>query len=241
MCSSDLCALAWSPNGAYLASAGDDMVVRIWNPMSGETCAVADCEPFRAGNLLAWLDSRMLISSERNKLFVWDAFSGQVQREITIPLSGWEPPDVYALSPHKHQLAVGVGVKVLLYSLASGEQIGWYEPPSDALCGSAYYQSAPTIVAWSPDGRRLATSFGRDPKRIFLWSAQRKTTLDIHQYFADVNCLDWAADSCTLAWGGDGYLTTAVFPHPASPASPPSIASVSLAAPESAEATRVRG
>lgn len=202
-------ALAWSPNGMYLASAGEDLTVRIWCPTTGETVAVADGEPLRSGYLLAWLNDRTLLSSTGNKLFIWDAFSGHVWQEIKTPLS-WEMPNIYALAPDRQKLAISSRSSVLVYDLNSGEQAGYYSPTSSSRSPS-YDQSIPSPLAWSPDGRRIATCFAHEPRRIFLWSMHRMETLHVHQHFANVKLLDWAADSCTLAWGGNGYLTAKTF------------------------------
>ncbi len=210
-------AVAWSSDGAYLASAGDDMRVHIWHPTTGETSAVADCEPFRAGSFLAWLSPCTLISSNIGYVYIWDSVTRRVQREIQTSLA-WEKPNAYALAPNKRHLAVAIGPRVLLYNLHTGEQDGCYSP-TDLLRGYASYQSSPSLVAWNPDGRRLATCFACQPNRLFLWSAREKKTLQVYQHFADITCLDWSVDGETLAWGGDGYIATASFPHPASSSS----------------------
>ena len=231
-------ALAWSPDGTLLASAGDDMRVHVWHPTTGETITVADCEPFRAGCLLAWLSSRTLISSSMSCVYIWDVFTGRVLREIHTELA-WEKPNVYALAPSRRHLAVASGSSVLIYNLLTGKQAGRYSP-TDQLRGFALYQSSPSLVVWNPDGYRLATCFASEPNRIFLWSVRGKKTLQVREHFADITCLDWSADGSQLAWGGDGYVATASFPRPASP--PPIAPHLSSDhSPATAELARSRG
>jgi len=205
-------ALAWSDDGSLLASAGNDMRVHIWRPESGELCAVADGEPFRAGCLLAWLDHRTLISSSGNHVYIWDARTGRVLQEIQTPLA-WEKSNAYALAPNRQRLAVAVGSSVLLYNLRTGEQDGQYSP-MDLFYDDPYYRGSPSLVAWNPDGHRLAACFASRPKRIVFWSMRGKKTLQVYQHFADITCLDWSADGSMLAWGGEGYVTTAAFAQP---------------------------
>ena len=200
-------ALAWSDDGALLASAGDDLRVHIWRPISGEVWSMADRVPLRAGCFLAWLNPRTLISSSLNCVYIWDALSGQVLREIQTPLS-WDLPNAYALAPNRRHLAIASGCSVRLYDLRTGEQAGQYAPTNrfgPALSSFDF----PSLVVWHPDGRRLATCFAGESNRLFLWSARAKQTLQIYQHFADITCLDWSADGKTLAWGGDGYVATA--------------------------------
>lgn len=207
-------ALAWSDDGALLASAGDDLRVHIWHPESGECWTVVDQEPLRAGGFLAWLDPRTLLSSSTNCVYIWDVLTGKVLREIRTPLS-WEKPNSYALSPDRSQLAIADASSILFYNLQTGEQGGYYSP-TDQL-RPVPYRDMPSLVAWNPDGRRLAACFKDAPDRLFLWNVREQQTLLTHQHFADITCLDWSADGEMLAWAGSGYVATAAFAHSDSP------------------------
>ncbi len=70
-------AVAWSPNGLYLASGGDDLTVRVWDATTGITLVVYH-EHWDHIQTVAWSpDGRYLVSGGADQLFwVWDAQTG---------------------------------------------------------------------------------------------------------------------------------------------------------------------
>jgi len=65
-------ALAWSPEGTHLASAGDDGQIRIWNPNTGTHTTHTD--PTHWANALAWSpDSTHLASAgDDGQIRIWN-------------------------------------------------------------------------------------------------------------------------------------------------------------------------
>src|SRR6266487_5491788 len=208
-------ALAWSPNRTYIASAGDDSLVRVWRATTGETCCVVSEGPVRAGGLLTWLaDNTTLVSGVGSEIIVWDAFSGRIINRFKTPI-GYEYSGCRAISPDGTKIAIATG-KVVIYDLATGEAVLTYTLPDGEPTEQAtlrYPNNTPGLVAWSPDGTKLATTFHRQRKRISIWDAVTGKTFLERASHAPVACLDWSTDSLTLAWGGDGYLETFDIPR----------------------------
>ena len=80
-------ALAWSPDGRRLASAGDDRSVRIWDAVSGSLLHRLEGHT-DVVQALAWTRDRTRIASagRDDAIRVWDAESGQLMYRVpTLP------------------------------------------------------------------------------------------------------------------------------------------------------------
>ncbi len=77
--------MAWSPNGKWIASAGDDTTVQVWNPFTGQALLTFR-QHTQQVNALAWSpDSTRIVSASgepssagKSQVFVWDAATGKV-------------------------------------------------------------------------------------------------------------------------------------------------------------------
>ena len=139
-------AAAWSPDGSRLATASNDLEIRLWDPETGDHIATLSVNS-EAVHAIAWShDGSYLAGGYGN---------GAVQ---VWAVHGWSPAaalhtnqdSIYAVdwSPDGRQLAVaGSQGQAVLWNPASG-----HTEPVSAHAGPV------TALAWSPDGGRLATA-----------------------------------------------------------------------------------
>jgi WD40 repeat protein len=141
-------AVAFSPDGKWLASAGADRTVVVWNTASRQPERTMEGLSESADSLLFLTDSKSLVTvTLDNVVKIWDASSGAAKQSF--PNQGdnlW--PDV--LSPSGHLLASGTKdrktVRLLDFPSASG---------SRALKDHATWVIA---VSFSGDGKLVATA-----------------------------------------------------------------------------------
>ncbi len=138
-------AVAYSPDGALLASGGFDGLVRLWDS-AGKEVRKLKGHMGEVSEVRFALDGKVLASLGHDKTVrLWDIASG---RELHRLVVSRDPVYSLAVSPDSKTLATGgLDQTIRLWDVATGKQTRAWE-------GSVVSVSS---VAFSPDGRTLAS------------------------------------------------------------------------------------
>ena len=141
--------IAFSPEGKFLASGGDDKTVRIWDLTTGKVTARLEDHTEAISGVAYSPDGKVVASAGADKVVrLWDADTGKTK----FLLKGHEGRiRSLAFSPDGKTLATGSDDKtVRLWDLASGK----------ARAVLRGHQKAIFCIAFSPDGALLASGGG---------------------------------------------------------------------------------
>jgi WD40 repeat protein len=174
--------VAFSPDGAMLATTGDDGWLKIWRPSTGQLLATLSGEGPAWGPSFSADGSRVAGAWRRDSpsVRVLDLPAGRVVWSHPIP----EAADT-ALSPHGDRIAVASDESGAVFDLETGER----EFP---LPGMESRPELPGQVGWSPDGRYVATASLFGGVRIYAETGRFLSELSGHRF---VTGLDWSPRS----------------------------------------------
>ncbi|MHC4995740.1 MAG: WD40 domain-containing protein [Planctomycetota bacterium] len=154
-------ALAWSPDSARLASGANDVLIKIWDVGSGRELETYQ-HPRHFGGIaaLGWNrdGSRFASASYNGAVVVWDATPRGLEPRTVFNFV--ENPIYLAWAPDGTRLAVtGYGGDVKIWDVEAGAPSGSEQgpPPPGVLAPKVHSGAACRSLAWSEDGRRIAT------------------------------------------------------------------------------------
>jgi WD40 repeat protein len=188
-------AVAFSPDGKQLASAGADGQALLWDVETGEILLALQVHPVGIGVTRVAFSpdgTRLAAASDSDErddggalVSAWDLASGEVLYTVTgLPNRAL----ALAFSPDGTKLAIGeYGDFVKVYDAASGEEVL-------SLAGD---HTRVLAVAFSPDGALLATGGSELPKLWDLATGQELATFPGHT--STVNGLAFSPDGSRLA------------------------------------------
>lgn len=144
--------LRWQPRGSLVAVLRQRLPVEVWDTATGELAARVDGAGERGQPQgIGWrADGRLLAVGLDESILLWDPAARRAQAVLRGPLRGYR----LAWSPVAESLAVGedeqpASIWKPPYRSPSGELIGHLDRMHE--------------VAWSPDGKHLATGTGWQP------------------------------------------------------------------------------
>ena len=184
--------VAWSPDGLWFASAGQDGKIKLWHSQSGELAHefagggawVEHLEWARAGNLL--------LSAAGKKLRVWNV-AGELQFEFAAHES-----TIAGLSLR----ADGKGFATICYGKVRCFRFGETSPYQ-----TLDWKSSLISLAWSPNGRFIATGTQENTIQFFRLAARGEEALCMSGYPVKVKQLAWDRTARFLATSGGDMVT----------------------------------
>src|SRR5258708_5489747 len=176
-------AVAWSPNGQFIASGSWDGTAQVWDARTGALLTTYRGHK-NAVSALAWSPNGQFIASGSwdGTAQVWDAFSGALQ---PLYIGHTDVVIAVAWSPNGQFIASGSwDGTAQVWDAFSGALQTLYMGHTDAV----------SALAWSPDGQFIAS--GSWDHTVQVWYAQTGETL--RTYYGHTEFLD------AVAWPPDG-------------------------------------
>src|SRR5258708_6965609 len=165
-------AVAWSPDGKRVASAGGDKTVHIWDASNGSHRYIYRGHTDSVFSV-AWSPdgTRIASASGDGTVQVWDPANGNLFYKFPLYFTSmWS----IAWSPDSKRIASASNNKtVQVWNAADGSQLFLYTGHS----GFVY------AVAWSPDGRRITSASG--DKTVQVWDATNGGAIYNYTGFTD--------------------------------------------------------
>jgi WD40 repeat protein len=181
-------ALDWSPDGQYIASAGDDQTVQVWEATTGK-CVYVYHRHTDAICTVAWAPNSIHIASADNDgvARIWGVktelsrlYNGHSDRVTAV---AWSPDSQYIASASDDQT-------IHIWKAMDGQRITTYSRHKDAV----------TALAWSPDGRYIAS--GSWDNTAHIWEVTSGNCVLVHSDHSSwVNAIAWSPDGTHVASG----------------------------------------
>ena len=185
-----VCALAYSHDGATLASGGGDKKVRLWDRVTGQECSILRGHPACVYAVAFSPDGSALVTGGgQNSLRIWDLSSGQGR-----PLNGHSVlVSTAAFSPDGGLVASAAGN---VFDSGFPGEVSLWEPKNGDCLNTVPIPGGAWSAAYAPDGRTLAVGSGAQNVTIFDNSLRFRCSLE---QGAAVRRVAFAPDGKTLA------------------------------------------
>ena len=179
--------VAFSAQGRYLVSSGQDMTIRVWDVSSVQEVHAFRMRSVDMADIDIWTQGNMLASGEA----IWDLESMQ---EIHALERGSPLPASVAFSPDGSMLALGLFEReITLWDVAKGQRMRTLEKRED---------NRTKRMDFSPDGATLAAGVIDGTIRLFDAASGRIVGVLKYPGETDIHDLAFSPDGRYLASGG---------------------------------------
>lgn len=183
--------VAWSPDSRYIASAGRDKVVYVWNVTTGEPISAYHGHVEEIWSLAWSPDSRFIVSAGTDKTAqVWEASTGAGSimhngHKSIIRAVIWSPDGRYIAS-------TGDDKTIQVWEAKTGKLVFLYRWHKDSVCA----------LAWSPDSTCIVS--GGEEGIVHMWKILEDATLrQFYGHTDRITSLAWSSDSTYIASASD--------------------------------------
>ncbi|GMR18215.1 MAG: hypothetical protein BMS9Abin33_0621 [Gammaproteobacteria bacterium] len=186
--------LAFMQNGAILASASADGIIKLWKTETGELIKTLHSQQNRAGNISASPDGSLLATiSTNNTISVWDAATNT---EVAKLVGHSDNVNQIIISPDQTRLA----------SISDDKTVIVWSIDQKSIVYQFRFSAKLTAVAFSPNGKWLAT--GDETGEIKYWALSNGTELaKFRANDKKITSLVYSPNGKWLASGGvDNFL-----------------------------------
>ena len=194
--------VSFSPNGAYLASGGEDQTIVLWHLASGKELRRLSGHEQEVKSVAFHSNGEQLVSGSRDgKILVWDVKTGDVLNRLKGHSAFVNSVDY---SPDGQ----------LIVSASSDQTVRIWEPTSQLEIHSLKGHGAPVnVVKFSPDGKMIAS--GSDDGSIRIWNTNTGSQLNVFRHFSlsfgnhesdAISSLDFSPDGNFLVSGGMDHV-----------------------------------
>jgi WD40 repeat protein/serine/threonine protein kinase len=187
--------VAFDPSGRWIASGSKDGTVRVWDAGTGDSLfTLPGHTDWVMGVAFSPVGSTLASIGEDGTLRIWDAATGQESAALpTHPDKSWNAPCNPAFSPDGRRVACpGADHTITVWDIASGQNV--------LTCRG--HTSQVIAVAFSPDGKQLASTCGGDHIAKLWDAATGQEIRPLQTYTGTLLCLTFSPDGRRLVCAG---------------------------------------
>jgi len=188
--------LAWSPNGATIASSSLDETIQLWNATTGETLLTQRSNSLSA-QVLTWSpDGRSIAATDglsSENVTIWDSSTGQPSSQHVTYREHTEQVQALAWSPDGRRIAsASDDTTVQVWDALTGRCIFTYRG----------HRLSVKALAWSPDSKRIVS--GSADKTVQVWDATNGGNIVVYYAHHDtINAVAWSPGGTHIASASD--------------------------------------